>query len=575
MHSISEGASLEALPSAVLAGTVADELVIDERPTIRCSLIRRGRNPRLYFDPTAHAELVESVRIHGVIQPILVRPVGAGFEIIAGERRYRAAVEAHGDGYAMPVEIRVCSDAEVEVLANIENSQREDMSVMEEALSAARVLGSNKGDREAARIELSWSKPKLDSRLALMNCSPAVRTAMIERKILVGHAELFATLPKDKQDAILPAIIERQSTISEVKALIEQASCKLPSAIFDKTECGACPHNSSIQATFFAETISDGSCTNSSCFKGKTTAALEAIADGLKDEYPVIRIVRVGDNSTLTKLTAAGDGGVGEEQALECRACSDFGAAVSALPQAIGKVYKDQCFNVSCNSQKVAARIKAENAKEKTPAKATNGGSPDGASVKSGTPLAPPVTSVREGDRVKEFRVKLWRRAMKVEIAADPLKSQRYLLAICLRKHGGDIDGAQLEQALKRATGSTLKTDLGQAAKQVQELDEATFNSLHTLLAVSAIDRLDEAELRKLAKHHQLELSKHWKLDKEFLDLLTKSEIEVVAKAMKLDVAVGERFKKLMSDKKDHLIETLLKVDGFDYSANIPKVLRY
>jgi ParB/RepB/Spo0J family partition protein len=78
------------------------------------------------------AELTESIRVDGVIQPILIRPVedehGHEYEVVAGERRYRAALAAHGDGYEMPVNIKVLTDAEARRYALIENVQRADMA---------------------------------------------------------------------------------------------------------------------------------------------------------------------------------------------------------------------------------------------------------------------------------------------------------------------------------------------------------------------------------------------------------------------------------------------------------------
>ncbi|MCB2551671.1 ParB/RepB/Spo0J family partition protein, partial [Listeria monocytogenes] len=79
------------------------------------------------------------------------------YKIIAGERRYRAATEAHGDEYAMPVMIVDCTEEDAAVLANIENTIRADMSPTEEGKSAAKILGQVKGDRDEAARLLSWS----------------------------------------------------------------------------------------------------------------------------------------------------------------------------------------------------------------------------------------------------------------------------------------------------------------------------------------------------------------------------------------------------------------------------------
>lgn len=585
-QAIQQFESQEVTPRPVVATPVASP--VTPPTTIKLKFIRPGKNPRTYFDPVEMAELTASVTEHGVAQAILIRPIGDGkYEIIAGERRYRAALAAYGDEFEMPVSIRECTDAEAEVLANVENTIRADMSAIEEAVSASKVVGRVKGDRDEAARQLSWSRGKLDSRLALMNCSDSVRTALNERKILLGHAELFASLAKDRQEKLLPAVIEKKTTVAEVKALIEQVAAKLEAAIFDKTECNGCQHNSSVQSTMFEQSITDGNCTNSTCFKAKTEVKLAETAESLKDEYPVIRIIRIGDNSTLTKLSADGATGVGAAQAEECRSCADFGAAVSGLPQGLGKVFKDQCFNTVCNSQKVAARIQGEAAAKEAEAAAIAAASapsdvskPGDANEKSEAKPAPAAaaevkTSVNEGDRIKAYREKVWRAAMKKEIAGNPDLSARYLLTLSLNSNGRNISSNALGKAFEKLAGQPKGMDIAAIATQVQSLDDKGFARMTTLIAVSAMDDLDVHHLQRLAKHHQLDLTKHWALDKEFLDLLTKSEIEFVAKSVGLEKAIGDGFKKLFSEKKDELIKKLLSVTDFNYSKTIPKVLKF
>jgi ParB family transcriptional regulator, chromosome partitioning protein len=97
--------------------------------TLPISRIVQGKNPREYFDPDEMAELEEGIRAFGVIEPIIVRPVPGTdlFEIIAGERRWRAAKNVFGDNYDMPVVIREASDADSEAIALIENYHRAGM----------------------------------------------------------------------------------------------------------------------------------------------------------------------------------------------------------------------------------------------------------------------------------------------------------------------------------------------------------------------------------------------------------------------------------------------------------------
>ncbi len=140
--------------------------------------IRTGRNPRVYFDPTEMAEITESIRANGVYQPILIRPIEDDefdFDLVAGERRYRGAMDAHGEDWEIPALVKEMTDEEADRAALIENAQRADMSPSEEAAAASKIVGHCKGDREEAARLLGWSRSTLDKRLALMNCSPDVQ----------------------------------------------------------------------------------------------------------------------------------------------------------------------------------------------------------------------------------------------------------------------------------------------------------------------------------------------------------------------------------------------------------------
>ncbi|MFD2274268.1 PRTRC system ParB family protein [Undibacterium arcticum] len=205
-----------------------------QQPTAPLSSIVQGRNPRTYFDPIEMADMEASVKANGVIQPILVRPFEGKLQIVAGERRYRAALNIFGETYEIPYLLKEMTDAEADELALVENIQRADMSPTEEAVAAAKILARYKGDREEAASRLGWKRQKLDSRLALMNCSELVRIALNERKIQLGHAELLATTTREQQDKALEAIIKNQVPVASIKQMLGQVSKSMTGAIFDK-----------------------------------------------------------------------------------------------------------------------------------------------------------------------------------------------------------------------------------------------------------------------------------------------------------------------------------------------------
>ncbi|CAG9165616.1 PRTRC system ParB family protein [Cupriavidus pinatubonensis] len=547
--------------------------------TVKLGKIRPGRNPRKYFDAAEMAEMEASIAAVGIIQPVVIRPIeGDEFELVDGERRYRGA-QPLGPDYDMPVVIKHLTDDEADEIALIANIQRADMAPSEEALAAARIVGRYKGDRDEAARVLGWSRSTLDKRLALMNCSEAVLDALNTRALQLGHAELLATLAKDKQDKLLPVIIAEKKSIAELKKTIEAAACSLATAIFDKADCAACPHNSSLQTEMFGEAIATGNCTNRTCYSQKTDKQLETVAYGLRDEYPVIRIVRAGDNHTRVQLVVDGPTGVGEEQAKACHACENFGAAVSALPDSMGKVYRGQCFDTACNTKKVAARLKAERdtkAANQAPAKAAASSQAASKGTTKATAEEKPVTQISESEKVKAYRTALWRKALRREAAASADTANTYLLAMALtglsRHIAGDTMGKIFEKLVDEKSSAT---DIKKNLSAVHDLDAGKRQNLTIALTVAAIEGIDVSHLVALCQYHKLDLRQHWNLQKskDFLEMLTKSEMKVLADELGLRTALGDNFGKVFSKSKPELIEALLNVEGFDYSGKVPKVL--
>jgi ParB family chromosome partitioning protein len=557
-----------------------------KQPTLPLKAIVVRHNPRKYFDPAEMAEMVASVKETGVIQPIIVRVDEEGvFILVAGERRYRAAMIAHGEDYEIPFTLMQADEIGAKQLALIENVQRSNMAPSEEAAAAAEQVGICRGDREEAARIIGWSLPTLEARLALMNCSNAVLDAMNTRKIKLGHGELLAALPKEIQDKLLPVIIKEDKSIPEVRRTIEQVACSLTAAIFDKTDCAGCHHNSANQGEMFGESISTGNCTNRACYTGKTEKQLDLVATGLRDEYPVVRIVRAGDNETRVQLAVDGPKGVGAEQAIACHACQNYGAAVSGLPDSLGKVYKGQCFDTVCNMKKVGARLQAEKAASQPPASvaakgSAAGGKPTakaaGSSSVASPSTNPSVTSVSESDKIKTYRVALWRKSLRREVGRDPATARKYLIAIVLSGNARCIEDKTFSGIWEKMTEERIPTmDVAKSVVAVQAAPDDTLDKAMVGIAIAAIEGLEVNYLTQLCKHHKLDLGLHWKLCKEFLELITKSEMMVVADELGIRAALGETFKKVFTKPKSEVIEALLAVEGFSYEGKLPKVLKF
>lgn len=527
------------------------------------------------------AELTESVKAKGVVQPILVRPAGEKFQIVAGERRYRASLVAFGSEGTIPAVIKPLTDEEAEVESLIENIHRADMSVTEEARAAGKCLARNKGDRDETARVLCWPIVKLARRLALLNLTEEVMTALDERKIQTGHAELLATVSKEKQNDALDRIIQHGMTVQFVRDNIVKKATKIAEAIFDAKPCAGCAYNSEEQASLFVENIGEGYCTNGTCYAEKTQCALTGIAAALEEEFPVVRIIDVGDDAAFVSLAAEGNLGVGEEQYAVCKGCGDFGATISALAGSVGTVTKSVCFNISCQQKKVAARIKSEQtATESTtatqePKEATNG---ESAQTKQGTAPAPgkpdkiAPSAAGTSNRVKEYRRKIWNKSVKAGLAADPVKAMAYLFGLAMTRDLSKVCDRKAKELYMKIVGTEYPSDKLEGLRSIANLPQDLRDKLISALAVTTVDAVDEDRIINAVALLDTNLTDHWRINAEFLELLTKSEIEAVAVEVGLDKAMGDSFKKALAGKKDEAIKTILAAE-FTWTGAVPKMM--
>ena len=150
------------------------------------------------------------------------------------------------------------------------------------------------------------------------------------------------------------------------------------------------------------------------------------------------------------------------------------------------------------------------------------------------------------------------------------------LIAIVLAGYARQIKDDTFRLVFEKMTDEKVPSgDLAKAIDLVQATSEQQQADLVTGMLLSAIEGLDVSYLTQLCKQHKLDVAKHWKLDKTFLELLTKAEMMVVADEIGLRVAMGDDFKKVFSKSKSEVIEALLNVSGFEYAGKIPKVLKF
>ena len=192
------GRGLEALLGPKAAETPPPEAQPGEAlRTLPVQQLQPGKyQPRMQMDASKLTELAESIKAQGVIQPIVVRELSPGrFEIVAGERRWRASQEA---GLAeVPVVVRELDDRTVIAMALIENIQREDLNPLEEAQSLQRLINEFSLTHAEAAEAVGRSRAAVSNLLRLLELPPAIRALLEARRLEMGHARALLTLSPD------------------------------------------------------------------------------------------------------------------------------------------------------------------------------------------------------------------------------------------------------------------------------------------------------------------------------------------------------------------------------------------
>ncbi|MBR4261965.1 MAG: ParB/RepB/Spo0J family partition protein [Bacilli bacterium] len=175
--------------------------------------------PREVFDDQALKELAVSIREHGVIQPILVRKFGEKYEIIAGERRYKASTMA---GLTkIPAIIKNLDDKEASKVALIENLQRRDLTPVEEARTYQKILDLDQMTQEQLAKTMGKSQSAVSNKLRLLTLPDEVQEALLNNKISERHARSLLNAPKNAQVSLLKEVIDNKMTVRELDSRIK------------------------------------------------------------------------------------------------------------------------------------------------------------------------------------------------------------------------------------------------------------------------------------------------------------------------------------------------------------------
>jgi ParB family transcriptional regulator, chromosome partitioning protein len=182
--------------------------------------------PRTVFDDDRIDELCQTIRTHGIIQPIVVRIRDGKYELIAGERRWRAVTKLEME--TVPAIVREFNDAQAASVALIENLQREGLTALEEAIAYQKLIDLHQLTQESLAQRLGKSQSTIANKIRLLQLGETVKLALLERKITERHARALLSLPTEEaQNKLLGEIIDKELNVKQtdirVKFLLEVA----------------------------------------------------------------------------------------------------------------------------------------------------------------------------------------------------------------------------------------------------------------------------------------------------------------------------------------------------------------
>lgn len=206
------GRGLGALLPEVQEKELVTEVAVEE-------IVPSRYQPREQFDEGKLEELVQSVQEHGVVQPVLVRPRPGGYELVAGERRWRAALKVGLS--SIPAVVKELSDVELMEIALVENLQREDLNPIEEAKAYAKLIKEFGLTQEQLARRVGKSRPQIANTLRLLHLDEELQKAILDGQISMGHAKVLLAIEEPSvRKEVATRVLQGKLSVRETEGLL-------------------------------------------------------------------------------------------------------------------------------------------------------------------------------------------------------------------------------------------------------------------------------------------------------------------------------------------------------------------
>lgn len=554
-------------------------------------------NPRKRgFAGPAFDELVSSIRSVGVLEPVLVRAKGKGFELIAGERRYRACCAiAEGNGgikaATIPAIVRDLDDEQAFEAMMVENLQREDLSELEEAEGFKQWVDRRGPESLEELAQRTGIQPGyIRRRIAVLELPDKALKAWDQGKLKYSHLELMIRIQDKKQRSeIMERAITGSWSAKELRRHIEDDSPSLKKALFDPDQegCPQCFHNTDKQKSLFAlDDVDRAVCMKPACFKQKQNNWLLA---NWKDSELRKKFKTNGFRFEEPRgRSMEGESFYSEKPFDECKACENFVSLIGIDGNPIYSSSRRYCLDSKCKTS-LDKKRSAEKRKAKGPAAGSDVDDQEGEG-----PDNEPRVSWHGG----LFREKFFKSVLPDRIRRqDPLAMKGLVVAVMAMVASKPHD---IEKVCGRLLGLKVPNDwfyhldAADAVRKLADLESLEFGvhraqRIADVLQQLAVHVIMSCEFTAddrwaLAEYVGIDLAKEWRITEEYLQKKTRAEILAIAKQFGVfdqDAAQTYLFEKLLrkrgkfdSCKKPELIEIFMK-SGVDLAGVVPdEILR-
>jgi len=508
-------------------------------------------NSRKKCDEAGLKDLTESIKQQGVIEPIVVRPMGDKFEIVCGERRFRACGLAGLK--VLPAIVRELDDKQALEVQSIENLQREDLNAIDEAQGFSVMIVKCSCTQEDLSTKLGKSQSYVAARLKLLELPKEIREAIAAGVITPGHgAVLFRVGDEKEQKHMFTKILREKLSVRSAENCLEQYGRSLSAAPFDKKDCLKCVSNGKAQAGLFdKETDLKGRCMNAVCFVKKMDSFINKRKTEL--EKAGFKVIKEPKNYTphvnLTDKNYSGKekkSDLGKQYEGKCSGCDKrcyvFTEGGTYGQQKGIRSIDEWCLNPRCFTTLTTPKRSRD-----------NGSLPDTDNKDR--------LNQRLADQAREAKQRFWKEKLKDQDSKQMIAAVSLFLLVNdygFMNSEVDINSILPKAAIeKNCDNPTVELIYKLGIKEIEKATQKAFE-------VKIQNNIDDEDLEFLCGVAGFSVAKDYVIDEAYLQPKTKEQLVALAK----EIGIGKIDPDL---KKPEIIATILKAD---LKGKVPKDMK-